>query len=251
MFGITFVMNKDTNAGNEINTENRSHGELIGIIDIVTKNTNGVINKSKLFFCKFFNEKIPNKITGIIIIAKKYVLINSRIINAINIDVAMPHRNMTCFKLFLYLKVYIAPPKIIGMPMNGILKLAQKMWKDPVNFSTSLNMGPRNFKDKIQVKQLVDKVIKQWGNGEWETVSNLSSNLHEAKLLMLDSTKAKKLLNWKTILSFDEAIYETISWYATFFDKKLDMNKFTLSQIENFSKKIKRMSIINARRKTN
>ena len=122
------------------------------------------------------------------------------------------------------------------------------MWKDPENFSTSWNMGPKNSKDKIQVKHLVDSILKQWGNGEWEDVSNLNSGLkHEAKFLMLDSTKAKKLLNWKTILSIQEAISETVSWYSAFIDKKLDMNKFTLSQIENFSKKLKQPHTTNVK----
>ena len=64
---------------------------------------------------------------------------------------------------------------------------------------------------------------------------------------MLDSTKAKKLLNWKTILSIREAISETVSWYSAFIDKKLDMNKFTLSQIENFSKKLKQPHTTNVK----
>lgn len=146
----------------------------------------------------------------------------------------------------------VRPFQYVLESINGVLKLAQKMWKEPEKFSTSFNMGPRNFKDKIQVKQLVNKVIKQYGYGEWETIFDISTELkHEAKLLMLDSTKAKKLLNWETILSFDEAIHETISWYATFIDKKLDMYKFTLSQIENFSKKLKQMNIANARRNIN
>ena len=143
---------------------------------------------------------------------------------------------------------YVRPFQYILEPVSGILKLSQKMWKDPENFSTSWNMGPKNSKDKIQVKHLVDSILKQWGNGEWEDGSNLNSGLkHEAKLLMLDSTKAKKLLNWKTILSIREAISETVSWYSAFIDKKLDMNKFTLSQIENFSKKLKQPHTTNVR----
>lgn len=134
----------------------------------------------------------------------------------------------------------VRPFQHVLEPIYGILKLAQKMWKDPENFSTSWNMGPKNFKEKIRVRQLVNKVLEQWGDGEWENVSNLNSETkHEAKFLMLNSTKAKKLLNWQTIFSFEEAISETISWYAAFIGKKLDMNKFTLSQIENYSKKIK------------
>jgi len=143
----------------------------------------------------------------------------------------------------------VRPFQYILEPINGILKLAQKMWADPENFSTSWNMGPKILKEKIQVRQLVDKVIEQWGTGEWENVYDSNSELkHEAKLLMLDSTKAKKFLNWNTVLSFEEAVSETVSWYAAFIDKKLDMNKFTLSQIENYTKKLKQLNIVNTGR---
>jgi CDP-glucose 4,6-dehydratase len=138
----------------------------------------------------------------------------------------------------------VRPFQHVLEPIYGILKLSQKLYKNPKNFSSSWNMGPNLSKEKIHVSQFVDKVIEQWGSGDWENISN-STLKYEAKLLMLNSSKAKKLLNWETILTFDESISETISWYAAFNEKKLDMNKFTLSQIENYSKKTKQMNTSN------
>jgi len=138
----------------------------------------------------------------------------------------------------------VRPFQHVLEPIYGILKLSQKLYKDPKNFSSSWNMGPNLSKEKIHVSQFVDKVIEQWGSGDWENISN-STLKHEAKLLMLNSSKAKKLLNWETILTFDESISETISWYAAFNEKKIDMNKFTLSQIDNYSKKTKQMNTSN------
>ena len=138
----------------------------------------------------------------------------------------------------------VRPFQHVLEPLYGILKLAQKLYKYPKNYSSSWNMGPNLSKEKIHVSQFVDKVIEQWGSGDWENISN-STLKHEAKLLMLNSSKAKKLLNWQTILTFDESISETISWYAAFNEKKLDMDKFTLSQIENYSKKTKQMNTSN------
>ena len=140
---------------------------------------------------------------------------------------------------------HVRPFQYILDPINGMLKLSQKMWNEPAFFSTSWNMGPENSKDVIQVKQLVNEVIKKWGYGEWQDVCTLNDEAkHEAKLLMLDSSKSKKILNWNTILSIEEAVHETISWYASFNEKKIDMTKFSLSQIENFSKKLKQLDSI-------
>jgi len=137
----------------------------------------------------------------------------------------------------------IRPFQYVLEPIYGILKLSHQMYKDPEKFSTSWNMGPRKVGNKIQVKELVDNVIEYWGKGEWKNTSNSNSKLkHEAKLLMLNSTKAEKILKWKTILSIKETVIEMISWYSSFINKKTDMNKFTLSQIENYSKKAKQLN---------
>ena len=138
----------------------------------------------------------------------------------------------------------VRPFQHVLEPLYGILKLAQKLYKYPKNFSSSWNMGPNLLTEKIHVSQFVDTVIEQWGSGKWENIIH-STVEHEAKLLMLNSTKAKKLLNWQTILTFHESISETISWYAAFNEKKLDMDKFTLSQIENYLKKTKQMNTSN------
>ena len=88
---------------------------------------------------------------------------------------------------------HVRPFQYILDPINGMLKLSQKMWNEPAFFSTSWNMGPENSKDVIQVKQLVNEVIKKWGYGEWQDVCTLNDEAkHEAKLLMLDSSKSKK-----------------------------------------------------------
>lgn len=138
----------------------------------------------------------------------------------------------------------VRPFQHVLEPIYGILKLSQKLYENPKNFSSSWNMGPNLSKEKTHVSKFVDKVIEKWGSGEWKNISN-SSLKHEAKLLMLNSSKAKKFLDWETNLTFDESISKTVSWYVAFNENKLDMNKFTLSQIEDYLKKTKHMNTSN------
>ena len=62
----------------------------------------------------------------------------------------------------------------------------------------------------------------------------------EANLLNLNSSKAKKILKWKNILSFKETVKMTAFWYLKYF-KKQDINMITSNQIEDYLKKLKKI----------
>ena len=61
--------------------------------------------------------------------------------------------------------------------------------------------------------------------------------MHESKFLSLNINKAKKELNWRPRLSFDETIKLTVDWYKNFLIKKKDVNKITSYQIEYYINK--------------
>ena len=59
------------------------------------------------------------------------------------------------------------------------------------------------------------KVVKEYGKGELEDISD-PDNLHEAKLLMLDITKAKFELGWEPGMNIDQCIALTVEWYKRY-----------------------------------
>ncbi len=63
-------------------------------------------------------------------------------------------------------------------------------------------------------------------------------DLHEANLLMLDITKAKKVLGWTPTYSAQEAIAKTVVWYKRFYEGGQNMRAFTLQQIHEYEEKI-------------
>ena len=140
---------------------------------------------------------------------------------------------------------YIRPWQYVLEPISGMLCLAMKMWKEPSNYGGSWNFGPTLSTSKSTVKELVLQVIDKWGEGDWVDVSQKTANsLHEANLLMLDSTKAETLLGWRSVYPLKEAIAETVSWYNSYVDKTNHIKDFTLNQIQNYVKKAKQMNII-------
>jgi len=119
-------------------------------------------------------------------------------------------------------------------PLYGYMFLAQKMWDNPA-LAQGWNFGPEPAGIKT-VEHLVKKLIAIWGKGKYSVVSQ--TKLHEANLLHLDITKAKTVLGWKPVYTFDDAIKETALWYKAFYNGE-NIKDFTLKQINAYQGKIK------------
>ena len=76
-----------------------------------------------------------------------------------------------------------------------------------------------------------------WRGIKWKKTNKIKKNLFESKLLKLNSSKAKKLLNWNSILKFDETIELVSSWYKNFYLNRNLIKKNSLNQITFYEKK--------------
>jgi len=96
-------------------------------------------------------------------------------------------------------------------PLCGYLTLAKSLYQDHHRTAEAWNFGPGEESVR-SVGEVSDWLIKRWGEGgKWE--QDLSSNPHEAKLLKLDSSKARCNLGWTTVLSIEETLDWTVQWY--------------------------------------
>jgi len=107
----------------------------------------------------------------------------------------------------------VRPWQHVLEPLNGYLQLGTMLDENPSQYSKAYNFGPLP-EDHLSVKELVETAIKSWGNGKWIDSSD-STQVHEAGLLKLDISRAKKELNWAPKLSASQAIEWTINWYKT------------------------------------
>jgi len=95
--------------------------------------------------------------------------------------------------------------------LSGYLTLAMKMEKDPNAFSGAWNFGPEQ--DAVNtVGEVVDMIVKVWGQGSWTDVGN-TNDPHEASELRLDISKAKTELNWHPVWDAGQAVDKTVKWY--------------------------------------
>jgi len=123
----------------------------------------------------------------------------------------------------------VRPWQHVLEPITGYLILGGLLNQKPKKYSGAYNFGPLP-KDHLTVKQLVKIAIKNWGNGEWKDISD-PDQLHEAGLLKLDISKAKKDLNWRPKLNSEKAIEWTIQWYKQIISQRAE---FTFTQIRNY-----------------
>jgi CDP-glucose 4,6-dehydratase len=102
-------------------------------------------------------------------------------------------------------------------PLSGYLMLGWKLLEEKREFASAWNFGPEK-ENNVTVLDLVKKAQKSWNSIRFDV--NKGDHPYEAGFLMLDSTKANKLLGWKPVWSFDKTVENTIKWYKQFYENK-------------------------------
>tara|TARA_B100001540_G_scaffold110661_1_gene99241 strand:- start:2393 stop:3505 length:1113 start_codon:yes stop_codon:yes gene_type:complete len=136
----------------------------------------------------------------------------------------------------------IRPWQFVLEPLSGILWLLVKMNSSPKKFNESWNFGP-NKKNHVTVKEIVKKLITNWGSGSWSNPSPKKIQPHESKYLALDTTKAKLNLKWNSVYDIDKTIDETVFWYKSYYEKSASMYELTLKQITNYVETARKMKL--------
>jgi CDP-glucose 4,6-dehydratase len=96
-------------------------------------------------------------------------------------------------------------------PLAGYLILAADLLRDPKSRSGSWNFGPDSSAFRT-VRDVIDLAASSWGDNKF-TIQLRQSDHHEAKLLMLDSTRARVDLGWEPRRDFLSAVTSAINWY--------------------------------------
>jgi len=141
----------------------------------------------------------------------------------------------------------IRPWQHVLEPLSGYMLLASKMWDEPTKYCEGWNFGPRT-ESIATVWNVATKVVENYyfpGSGG-SSISTLESmchlidlsnptDLHEAKLLMLDISKAKFKLGWEPRMNIDQTVELTADWYKRY--KHENVYEICLDQINKFIEK--------------
>lgn len=124
----------------------------------------------------------------------------------------------------------VRPWQHVLEPLSGYMVLACKMWEEPTKYCAGWNFGPR-AESISTVWDVATKVVENYGSGDLQDLSDPNA-LHEAKLLMLDISKAKFQLGWEPRMDINQTVALTGDWYKKY--QLGDVYTLCVNQIADF-----------------
>lgn len=117
-------------------------------------------------------------------------------------------------------------------PLHGYLLLAQSLAEGQDSSAAPWNFGP-DTNGVASVAEVVKKMSTLWpGPTAWQDEAQ-THQPHEAHLLALDSSKARRVLGWRPRWTLAEALKRTMDWHSAW-REGADMRAFTRAQIALF-----------------
>ncbi len=129
-------------------------------------------------------------------------------------------------------------------PLGGYLRLAECIYRGfdthrPAHVPLRVLCSAFNFGPALQsnqtVRTLVEEVLQNWPGADWDDLSQVQNQVHEASLLHLSSDKAFHLLGWSSRWDFKETIKATVHWYRSACETSFDPQAFMTDQIKSYS----------------
>lgn len=116
-------------------------------------------------------------------------------------------------------------------PLSGYLAIAESLYLDGDNYAEAWNFGPED-EDVKSVSEIIEYIFKHWDtSANW--IHDKSNQPHEAQLLKLDISKAKRMLKWSPKWNLYKALDSIIDWEKSWLNGD-DMKELTLMQIREF-----------------
>ncbi|MFJ4066909.1 CDP-glucose 4,6-dehydratase [Pseudomonas sp. NPDC089996] len=116
-------------------------------------------------------------------------------------------------------------------PLAGYLQLAERLYREGPAYAGAWNFGPGE-QDMCSVGEVVAQLAHQWPQAPGMQVE--PSELHEAGLLRLDSSRARQLLGWRTRWSLHACLKHTLDWHLAW-QRGDNMRALTLEQLNLYA----------------
>lgn len=108
----------------------------------------------------------------------------------------------------------VRPWQFVLDPLAGYLQLAERCLESPSLAAGGWNFGPATD-DCRPVAWLTTRLSRAMGHdGSWTLTEGVQP--HEAGLLLLDASKARRELEWRPVLDLSSAIDATAAWYLAY-----------------------------------
>lgn len=118
--------------------------------------------------------------------------------------------------------------------LGGYFTIAERLLAGDRQAASSWNFGPAD-EDARPVSWIADRMTALWGGKGWTRGDE--PDLHEAKLLRLDCSKARSLLGWRPVLGLDTALELIVDWHRVV-GRGDPTRDLTLDQIRDYRGKL-------------
>ncbi|MCD5992978.1 CDP-glucose 4,6-dehydratase [Pseudomonas sp. CDFA 602] len=112
-------------------------------------------------------------------------------------------------------------------PLAGYLLLAAALYEHGPTYGGAWNFGPGEA-DMCRVGEVVEQLASRWPQAPGLRIE--PSDLHEAGLLRLDSSRARHVLGWKPRWALNQCLEHTLNWHLAWKAGE-DMRDVTLEQL--------------------
>lgn len=103
-------------------------------------------------------------------------------------------------------------------PLSGYLCLGKHLLEGRAEAAEAWNFGP-SLESNLTTGELVALASQFWPRIE-SHIAKATEKPHEAGLLMVDSTKARRFLKWNPVWGLDTSVKKTIQWYRAFYESQ-------------------------------
>lgn len=118
--------------------------------------------------------------------------------------------------------------------LSGYLILGQNLLNGKEAFADAWNFGPEPEGNR-SVERVLTTLNVHWPHLVWHT--SQQDHPHEAKLLYLDSSKARNQLQWQSVWNIDTTLEKTADWYRAWMDGKEIISLRQLAEYASDAKK--------------
>jgi CDP-glucose 4,6-dehydratase len=95
--------------------------------------------------------------------------------------------------------------------LRGYLLLAEQFLAGRTEFAEAWNFGPSDD-DVRSVRWIVEHMMSLWAAKQgWERLTDKQP--HEARVLKLDSAKARTVLGWRPSMNLETALRQVVEWH--------------------------------------